>query len=78
MSQADVFWIDSWPTQNKTQQQTYFRVWSYTDQEFLSIDRKSNMWPGNEGTGGGRQQALDAKQPLLTGSRKSQADKQTE
>lgn len=36
------------------------------------------MWPGNEGTGGTRQEALDAKQPLLTGSRKSQADKQTE
>lgn len=37
-------------------------------QEFLSTERNSNMWPGNEGTGGGRQQAVDAKQPLLTGS----------
>lgn len=46
------------------------------DQKFLSTNRnKTNMWPDNEGTGGGRQQALDAKQPLLTGSRKSQADK---
>ena len=36
------------------------------------------MWRGNEGTGGGKQQALDAKQLLLTGCRKSQADKQME
>lgn len=37
-----------------------------------------NMWPGNEGTVGGRQQTLDTKQPLLTNIRKTGADKQTE
>lgn len=57
-------------------EKSYFRVWHASRLE--SFYRQSNVWPGNEGTGGRRQQTLDAKQPLVNGSRKSQADKQTE
>lgn len=57
-------------------EKSYFRVWRASQLE--SFYRQSNVWPGNEGTGGRRQQTLDAKQPLVNGSRKSQADKQTE
>lgn len=57
-------------------EKSYFRVWHASRLE--SFYRQSNVWPGNEGTGGTRQQTLDAKQPLVNGSRKSQADKQTE
>lgn len=68
---ADVFWIDRRPWQRNP-------ISECDTPHGLSFYRQSNVWPGNEGTGGRRQQTLDAKQPLVNGSRKSQADKQTE